>query len=194
MARKGIPKPADGSKGMSIRKYAAHRKSLGLSGGTKAAVEKALKSGRIGKNDHGKIDPDQADLDWERNTTQQAPAPVPPPPPKGNGNGTHPGGSGQSTYSEARAQRETYTARLKRLDWLERENRLVDVHRVREQQFKLARATSDRILGVPQLVAEILITETDPDRIQDIIRRELEQALADLVNTWVSSPSSKSKG
>ena len=49
-------------KSMSQRQYAKHR------GVRLSTVQKALKSGRIGKTSNGKIDPARADADWERNT------------------------------------------------------------------------------------------------------------------------------
>ena len=49
-------------KSMSQRQYAQHR------GVRLSTVQKALKSGRIGKTSNGKIDPARADADWERNT------------------------------------------------------------------------------------------------------------------------------
>lgn len=55
-------------KGLSQRAYAQHRKDHGLPGGSLRAVQKALEAGRITKNEHGKIDPGQADRDWAANT------------------------------------------------------------------------------------------------------------------------------
>lgn len=81
--------------GLSIRGYAAHRKSLGLVGGTPPAVKKALDAGRIHAEGDGSIDPERADREWSSNTNpekqangwkgaskdpRQAPAPAPGPP------------------------------------------------------------------------------------------------------------------
>ena len=54
--------------GLSIRAYAKLRKARGMDGGTPSAVHKALGDGRIRRNRHGNIDPDQADRDWAANT------------------------------------------------------------------------------------------------------------------------------
>lgn len=51
-------------KEMFIREYARYRNC------SRGAVEKAIKSGRITRLANGKIDPIQADKDWERNTLE----------------------------------------------------------------------------------------------------------------------------
>ena len=48
---------------LSIRKYAEHRNI------SHTAVQKAIKQGRIHLTPDGRIDVDQADRDWERNTS-----------------------------------------------------------------------------------------------------------------------------
>ena len=53
---------------LSIRAYAAHRKAMGLPGGSKYAVERAIKSKRISRNHRGKINPAVADIEWAANT------------------------------------------------------------------------------------------------------------------------------
>jgi len=55
-------------KTVSQRGYATLRRKRGLPGGSLSAVQKAVKSGRITLGPDGKIDPDQADRDWLRNT------------------------------------------------------------------------------------------------------------------------------
>src|ERR1017187_2864430 len=59
---------------LSLRKYAASRKARGLAGGSPAGVKRAIDSGRIVRKSDGRIDPDQADLDWLRNTQERCPA------------------------------------------------------------------------------------------------------------------------
>ena len=63
---------------LSIRKYAQHR------GISHTAVEKAIRQGRIRTNADGRIDLEQADLDWQRNT---GPAVPPAPPDSGHAAG-----------------------------------------------------------------------------------------------------------
>ena len=47
---------------LSIRAYAKHRNI------TEGAVRKALKTERISKNENGKINPKDADRQWQENT------------------------------------------------------------------------------------------------------------------------------
>lgn len=54
--------------GLSLRKYAEHRKALGLSGGTLRAVQKAIERGAIVKLPGGRIDPEDADRRWDRHS------------------------------------------------------------------------------------------------------------------------------
>jgi hypothetical protein len=60
MRRRKRPRP-----GLSLRAYARHRKLLGLPGGSLSAVQKAISSGRVLKNEAGRIDVADADLTWE---------------------------------------------------------------------------------------------------------------------------------
>ena len=53
---------------MSIRRYAAHRRALGLRGGTRAGVQKAIRTGRIDVDADGRISAEEADQQWERRT------------------------------------------------------------------------------------------------------------------------------
>jgi len=55
-------------RGLSQREYAAHRKALGLSGQSHAAVGKAIKTGRITARPDGKIDAEIADRQWASET------------------------------------------------------------------------------------------------------------------------------
>lgn len=54
--------------GLSLRQYAAHRKALGLSGGTDKAVRKARDAGRISVLPDGTVDPVVADREWGGST------------------------------------------------------------------------------------------------------------------------------
>ena len=109
------------AEGMSIRAYAEHRKKRGLTGGSAWSVQKALKEGRIKKGEDGKIDPAQADRDWQRNTN---------PVMRRSGGETKPA-TGETpsiavpSLAQSRAIREAYQARLARLDYEERTGSLV---------------------------------------------------------------------
>ena len=176
-------------KGLSIRSYAAHRKSLGLSGGSKAGVEKAIDTGRIVQNEHGRIDPEQADAAWAENTDSlRAPAPSTETKRKG-GFGTRAAttpvsvdGSGPVTYGQSRAIKEAYQAKLARLDYEQKAGKLVNADKVRVESFQRARHLRDRVLGVSRRVAIVLADETDAHTIEQILDKEIRQALEELAN------------
>ena len=174
-------------KGLSIRAYAAHRKKLGLHGGSPWSVKKALRDGRINKNQHGKINPETADREWEENTnpaqrrdhkklSEQATARRKE---QSTGGGEQPD---VPPYSQSRAVKEAYQARLSRLIYEEKKGSLVNVDEVKFEAFRRARMARDQILAVPDRVAPILAAEDDEDRIQEILESELRDALEVLSN------------
>jgi hypothetical protein len=56
------------SRRLGLRQYAAHRRRLGLPGGTLSAVQAAIEYGRITRGPDGRIDVAVADADWARTT------------------------------------------------------------------------------------------------------------------------------
>jgi hypothetical protein len=57
---------------LTLRGYAASRKARGLSGGSPAAVAKAINAGRITRQGDGRIDSQVADVQWMKNTEPRA--------------------------------------------------------------------------------------------------------------------------
>ena len=57
---------------LTLRGYAASRKARGLSGGSPAAVAKAINAGRITRQNDGRIDQQKADSEWLQNTEPRA--------------------------------------------------------------------------------------------------------------------------
>ncbi len=66
MKRTGSPEV--GHQRLSLRAYARHRRAAGLEGGTLAAVQKAIGTGRIEAEPGGGIDPVKADRAWAERT------------------------------------------------------------------------------------------------------------------------------
>src|ERR1022692_4464316 len=58
---------------LTLRGYARSRKARGLSGGSPAAVKKAIDSERITRLPDGRIDQAAADAYWHRNTAERCP-------------------------------------------------------------------------------------------------------------------------
>ena len=179
--------------GMGLREYARHR------GVAPSAVEKALKSGRIQKEPDGTIDPVKADAAWERNTSpaqQRKPDPTPPTPvpvpakpsappvrqptqrPAESDAG--PSTTGMPNYQMSRAVRETYNAKLTRLDYEERTGKLLNAEDVAKDAFAVARRVRDRLLNIPSRMASVLASETDSKAIERLLIQELRVALEEL--------------
>lgn len=168
------------SRGLSIREYARHRRAAGLKGGSPWGVQKALKAGRIHQNADGKIDPEQADAEWEAATDA------------GRGDG-HPGPArqihraptqpsavlpgGAPSYATSRAIREAYAARLAKIAYEERSKALVDASRVQAEAYRRARGARDAVLAVPGRLAAILAAETDPAVVEARLDEEIRKAL-----------------
>lgn len=161
--------------GISIRAYADSRRERGLPGGTPWAVQKALRSGRIRKNADGKIDPAQADADWDRQTSparQTADRSVDGP--QGGPSLAQPAGL---EFAQARAVRELYAARLARLEFEERQGKLVSVDQMKVEIFRKARQVRDRMMAIPGRVADQLAGETDARAIRTVLEKEIRMAL-----------------
>ena len=132
---------------VSIRGYAKHR------GVSHTAVEKAVKQGRIRTVD-GKIDVEQADRDWNRNSSpvnkpETAPRAAAAPEPLVAG----------PSFAQSRAVREAYEARLAKLTWEERIKKLINADEVRVSAYNFSRMIRDRLLNVPDRVVGAALAE-----------------------------------
>lgn len=150
---------------VSIRKYAEHR------GVSHTAVQKAVKQGRIATT-NGQIDVEQADREWRRNTNPLAKVTEP------AGNTEAP--SAGVTYAQSRAVRESYLARLAKIEFEERSGKLVSRDEVAIAAFTKARTLRDNLLNIPDRVAAVLAAEVDPVRTHHILTDEIRRALNEL--------------
>lgn len=85
-----------------------------------------------------------------------------------------------SGYNKARTIEAQYRAALTKLDYEDRTGSYVSLDEVRTAAFNLARTVRDAVLNVPDRVAPILAAETDPQKINAILARELRIALEEL--------------
>ena len=178
---------------MSLRAYARHR------GVALSAVQKAIASGRIQVEADGRIDPNKADAQWDRHTRMAQPTtpkvvtpqvvtprvvsterpaapPNPPAAPSDDARGVD--------YHKARAVRETYSARLAKLEFEERTGKLISKDEVDIKYFQLARQLRDRMQQIPRKVAPeiVALVVADPDvrGVTDILDVAIREALEDL--------------
>jgi hypothetical protein len=172
---------------MTPAAYAAHR------GVSDRAVRKAIESGRLVKGVTRKgarwlIDPEIADLEWDRNTAPQkvrSAQQINKPP-------MVPGaGRGAATYSQAKAAAEGYRAMLLKLDYQERDGSLVKKSDVDRQLFEVAKQVKDSVLRLgPLMIGEIAKAAggLSPEQRQDvlmIIERHQTKALEALANARI---------
>jgi len=154
---------------VSLREYARHRQI------SHTAVQKAIRQGRIRTTPEGQIDVEQADSDWDRNSSPSAkPAKTVPQeqmrtePPRG------------PSYAQSRAVRELYMARLAKLEYEERSGKLVSAEEVVEAAFNRGRVTRDRMLTIPDRISCLLAAESDERKIYDMLTAEIRDALIEL--------------
>ena len=149
--------------GISIRAYARHR------GVTDTAVHKAIRSGRVTPEADGTIDADQADAQWERNTsapktgTQRPVVKVKVPefdaPEKASAGGVvatgsaNVGGSGGTSLLQARTVNEVVKAQTNKVRLARLKGELVDKDQAVAHVFRMARAERDAWLNWPARVA-----------------------------------------
>jgi pyruvate/2-oxoglutarate dehydrogenase complex dihydrolipoamide acyltransferase (E2) component len=153
---------------LSLRAYAKHR------GVSLAAVQKAIHSGRITPNADGLIDSDRADAEWNAKTRPgqrraKATAAVPREPAEAPAAGLD--------YFRARAIRETYLARLAKIEFEERVAKVVDRDEVQVAGFTRGRVVRDNMLNIPDRLAATLAAESDEGRVHRILSDEILRAL-----------------
>ena len=154
---------------LSIRQYAQHR------GVSHAAVQKAIRQGRIQLTSEGKVDMEQADRDWTRNTGPSTPtgrSPVEP------GLSTRP--SAGPSFAQSRAVRELYMARLAKLEYERQAGKLLQADTVQNALASIMRDTRDHLLALPDRLAEAVAVETNPVEVRNLLSREIRETLQQL--------------
>jgi hypothetical protein len=154
---------------VSLRQYAKHR------GVSHTAVEKAVKQGRIRTTPDGKIDVEEADRDWHRNSS-----PVNAPKQDRRSAQENDGAAHGPTYAQSRAVRELYLARLAKIEFEERAAKLVSRDEVTVAAFTKARTVRDNLLNISDRLAATLAAESDPSCVHQILTDEIRKALIEL--------------
>ena len=182
--------------GLSIRAYARHR------GVTDTAVHKAIRSGRINALSDGTIDPDQADAQWERNTsspktgTQRLAVKVKVPEVDGEGGGDRvgagaatntgsggggAGGAGGTSLLQARTVNEVVKAQTNKVRLARLKGELIDRPQAIAHVFKLARSERDAWLNWPARVSAQMAAKLELDAhtmhvaLENAVREHLQE-------------------
>lgn len=152
---------------MSLRAYSRHR------GCTLRAVQKAIESKRIAKTPEGQIDSDAADVAWQANTD--------------HGHYRNPARQElkphqTTTYTDARALRESYTAQLARLEYEQKAGELVSAREVANRLAGVFVTCRSKILAIPTRARQQIphLSTAEVDVIDRLVREALEElSLAD---------------
>ncbi len=184
--------------GISIRAYARHR------GVTDTAVHKAIRSGRVTPEADGTIDADQADAQWERNTsapktgTQRPTVKVKVPEVDGaersntgsaggigSTGATNVGGTGGTSLLQARTVNEVVKAQTNKVRLARLKGELVDRPQAIAHVFKLARSERDAWLNWPARISAQMAARLEVDAhtmhvsLESAVREHLQE-LGDL--------------
>jgi hypothetical protein len=167
-------------------------------------VQKAIASGRISPRADGRVDAATCDANWASNTaprpqpaskpasrpvhaTAKAARPAPPPQSPAHHHSATPAREGTEPpklesgleYSKARAVRESYLARLAKIDFEERTEKLVSADEVRVASFTRFRQFRDGMLNIPDRLAAVLAAENDSRRVHELLATEIRKALTE---------------
>ena len=85
-------------------------------------------------------------------------------------------------YSKARAVRESYLARLAKIDFEERTEKLVSRDEIQVAAFNRYRTFRDGMLNIPDRLAAVLAAEADPDRFTSCSSTEIRKALTEFAD------------
>lgn len=161
------------------------------------AVLKAIKTGRLARavsRDRAgrpRIDAAIADLEWDDNVDPSARRER-----KAGGRPTEserglfgdvaraaaprPSDPNLPSYTDSRAIRELYQARLARLEYEKQAGNLVDADGVRVEAYKAGRSLRDSLLSFPSRVAARLAAETSEHAVREILLEEMRLVLEQL--------------
>ncbi len=170
---------------MTMAEYARHRRV------SRQAVSKAVRTGRIVLTKEGMIDPEAADASWRRNTDPSKPSNSV----AGNPRGAVPRSrrvapevpstttatlSQGPDYHVSRAVRETYLAKLVRLEYELKTGKLIDAEESRHAAFQDNRRVRDLLLAIPDRTAAQLAACADPTECHKLLAAEIRRACEEL--------------
>jgi len=170
---------------LSLRAYAKHR------GVSLAAVQKAIKAGRVTTTADGKIDPDKADNQWKSRTDpakqqrKRKVAPAPPAEPEvpstpaEDGGGAEPEAS-PDDYWKSRAAREYWESELSRLKAGREKGNLIVREAAEKAWGGMVVATRTKALYLPAQLANRLAAESDPINVEQILKDAIYRLLSEL--------------
>jgi hypothetical protein len=192
-----------------ITEYARHR------GVSLAAVQHAVQRGRIHRHPDGMIDTDRADREWEQNTLHSNARYDQRGVPKKKRAGdclqplvasrhVHAGRHGAEQdaaeldsaerlatgpdFNKARAAKEIFEARIKKLDYEERLGNLVSRKSVEVEAFTAFRILRDACFNIPDRISAQIAAETETTVVYELLSAELRRAFEGFANNESPRP------
>ena len=139
---------------MRLLTQAQYARARGLS---RQAISQAVKDGRISLVG-GKVDPSLADAIFALSMT----------------------GAGIPSFAESRAAREAFQAKLKRLEYERRRGALVPINEVDHFVSGMIITAREILSALPGELREMLAAETQSEKVEAMLRREINRALSQL--------------
>jgi len=156
------------------------RKFAELLNVSEAYVSKLVADGRIHLNAHGRIDPDMAreEIEATRDPAAAFRSKTSPDPQAAQY---------MQAYMQARSLKMAYQAKREQLEYEQEAGRLIGREEVGAALFAVARSTRDRILQVPERLANELASERSPRKVAKLLGAALEEALEGLLTAEVGN-------
>ncbi len=151
-----------------------------LIGVSRQAVLAAINRGRLSKSaskvgERWEIDPELGPVEYAQNVDMTRRPPRKGHEPVIDGEGDYP------DFNESRAKREFHMAALAEMDVKEREGKLIDRDKIRDESFRLGRRVRDAMLNIPDRISADLAAEMDAFKVHLRLTKEIREALTDLV-------------
>lgn len=178
---------------MTQAEYARHREGLGMSGGTRQAVARAVEAGRISTiGSERLIDPKVADIQWEQNSRARAstkaatgPLTLTGGPDRAAANDAPagqpaaapvPSAPAVNEYQDARTRREQAEASKAELELAKLSGRVIDRVPAQQAVYDAFHALRDAVLATPRRTAAQCVGINDVRELEHIQTVELRKA------------------
>lgn len=143
--------------------YVNQKQYAKLKGVAQQTINEAVRNGQLSLEEHqGKklLHVPTADREWTENFATHAPK--------------------SSTYSDARAERERFNAKMSRLKFEEKSGSLVERAVVEREAFKLGRILRESLLSLPERIGPILAAVQSVPETIDLLEKEIVRCLSEL--------------
>jgi len=174
------------SKLVSIQEFAVIMKV------SRRAVQKAISEGRISASRDGNkwfLNPIEAKKQWLENTSLVAARRSN----KNIGQDDSDNDVDKISIGEAERREKVFKSKMAELKFHEAKNLLIPKEKVQKSAFNLARKVRDAMLNIPNRISHEVAAEVDPFKVEQILLKEINQALESLVTKEMHEKKEKQK-